>query len=90
VVRRRGSAAGHGWRWPAVRPVPAAGEMRKTTAVAAVIGEREEDGCGGGRWWRRRLEEEDRVLGRVCGVSPTPPRVEYRRTPFEHHRLFSF
>jgi hypothetical protein len=35
VVRRRGSATGHGWRWPAVRPVPALGKME------------EEDGGGG-------------------------------------------
>jgi hypothetical protein len=37
------------------------------TAVAA------DDGFDG---WRRKTES----LGRVCGVSPAPPRVEYRRT----------
>jgi hypothetical protein len=65
VVRWRWSAAGHGWRWPAVRPVPAAGEMRKTTAAAAVTGERKEDGCDGGGW-RRKTESS-------AGCAASPP-----------------
>jgi hypothetical protein len=36
VARRRGSDAGHGWRWPAVRPVPAAGEMGCLRGAVAV------------------------------------------------------
>jgi hypothetical protein len=51
VVRRCGSVAGHGWRWPAVQPVPAAGEMEELGAAA---GELEED-------WAAAVElEEDR------------------------------
>jgi hypothetical protein len=39
--------------------------MRKTTAAAAVTGEREEDVGDVGRWRRRRwLEEEDDRRGR--------------------------
>jgi hypothetical protein len=73
VVRRCGSAVGHGWRWPAVRPVPAAGEMRKTTAAAVVMGDMEEYGGGVGRWRRRQFEEEDGVLGRpIKGVRRLP------------------
>jgi hypothetical protein len=64
VVRRHGSAGGGGWRWPAIRPVPAAGEMRKTTAEAAVMGDREKYGGGVGRWRRQRFEEEDKRRGR--------------------------
>jgi hypothetical protein len=60
VVRRRGSVAGHGWRWPVVRSVPAAGETKEDGAAAreleedwAAMAELEDDGR------RRRFEEED-------------------------------
>jgi hypothetical protein len=52
VVRRRESADGHGWRWPAVRPVPAAGE---TEEDGAAVGELEEVWATAGE-----LEEDER------------------------------
>jgi hypothetical protein len=41
-----------------------------------------------GRWRRRRFKEEDgrRKKKGVCGASPAPPRVEYRRSPDECER----
>jgi hypothetical protein len=36
VARRRGSDADHGWRWSAVWPVPAAGEMGCLHGAAVV------------------------------------------------------
>jgi hypothetical protein len=52
VVSRHGSAAGHGWRWPVVRPVPTAGEMEEV----GLAGELEEDG-------RRRQRFEEKKYG---------------------------
>jgi hypothetical protein len=92
VVRRHGSAASHGWRWPAVRPVAAVGEMeedddgggrreeeiRQPTMVAVVVAVARGRRREGGR--RREFPGRPIKSLWVCGVSPAPHRVEYRST----------
>jgi hypothetical protein len=64
VVRRHGSTVGHGWRWPAVRPVLATGGMEE---LGAATGELEEDWAAAAeleedRRQRQRFQEEEEEL----------------------------